>query len=305
LDHTESSLSPRQKERRDEAEQIVSVIVRRHAEAKRDPDDILNFAIAEGLVQCRRSVSSLMLSALGAGLIVGFSAMAVGVVSAMVTTGELPLPLRLAQALVYPLGFVICIVSGTELFTEHTATSLYPALDGRTAMKNVLRVWAVVLTGNLAGATLSAGMLALAEPVIQASVGYATIGEHLMEPGAAALFLSAILAGWLMAMGAWLVLATPPGVAEIASIFVVTFLIGLGGLHHSIAGTAEAVLACLTTDTMGPLDVVRFISIAAVGNLVGGSVFVALLNYGHLRPTQTHEPDGNTPESPESGGAAG
>lgn len=59
---------------------------------------------------------------------------------------------------------------------------------------------------------------------------------------------SALLAGWLMALGAWLVLATPPTVSQLASIYVVTFLIGLGGLHHSIAGSAEALSGYLTSD---------------------------------------------------------
>jgi formate/nitrite transporter FocA (FNT family) len=49
----------------------------------------------------------------------------------------------------------------------------------------------------------------------------------------------------------------------------------------------EAFVAFLVTDTMGALDVVRFIGTAAAGNLVGGSVFVALLNYGHIRPIKS------------------
>jgi len=284
--HATPQPSPRQRQRQREDARLPRVIVQRHAEARRDPDDILHFAIEEGLAQCRRTTLSLGLSALGAGLIVAFSAMAVGVVTEMVVSGELPLPLRLAQALVYPLGFVMCVVSGTELFTEHTATSMYPALDRRTGLRSVARVWAVVLVGNLFGAFISAVLLTLAEPVVGAAAGYAEVGHHLTDPGVGALFVSAVLAGWLMAMGAWLVLATPPGVAEVVSIFVVTFLIGLGGLHHSIAGSAEAFVAWLVTDTMTPLEVARFTSVAAAGNLVGGSVFVALLNYGHLRPTQ-------------------
>ncbi len=261
--------------------------MRRHAEAKRDPDDILSFAIEEGLIQCERSTASLGLSAVGAGLIVGFSAMAVGIITSMVQGGELAGPVRLAQALVYPLGFVFCVVSGTELFTEHTATSLYPALDGKSRFTSVLRVWGIVFAGNVIGAAISASLLALADPVVHASAGYATIGHHLVDPSTSALFVSALMAGWLMALGAWLILATPPGVAEIVSIYLVTFLIGLGGLHHSIAGSVEAFVAFLLTDSMSALDVVRFIAVAAAGNLVGGSVFVALLNYGHIRPTQS------------------
>jgi formate/nitrite transporter FocA (FNT family) len=285
------TLSPRQRERSEEEARYPQVIVRRHAEAKRDPDDILQFAIEEGLIQAQRAPVSLGLSAIGAGLIVGFSAMAVGIVSALVASGELPVPLRLAQAVVYPLGFVFCVVSGTELFTEHTATSLYPALDGHVPFSRVLRVWGLVFLGNLVGAAVSAGLLALADPVIGASAGYEVIGHHLTDPAAPALFMSAVMAGWLMALGAWLILATPPGVAEVMLIYMVTALIGLGGLHHSIAGSVEAFVAFLVTDTMGALDVLRFVTIAALGNLVGGSVFVALLNYGHIRPTQSRAPD--------------
>jgi len=42
-------------------------------------------------------------------------------------------------------------------------------------------------------------------------------------------------------------------------------------------------VAWLATDAVTLPEVLRFTGIAAVGNLVGGSVFVALLNYGHLR----------------------
>jgi formate/nitrite transporter FocA (FNT family) len=147
-------------------------------------------------------------------------------------------------------------------------------------------VWGIVLAGNLVGAALSAVLLLLAEPVIGAREGYGVVAHHLVDPSTGALFASSVLAGWLMAMGAWLVLATPPGVAEVVSIAIVTGLIGLGGLHHSIAGSVEAFLGWWVAGAIGPWDVLRFVAVAAPGNLVGGSVLVALLNHGHLRSTQ-------------------
>ena len=98
---------------------------------------------------------------------------------------------------------------------------------------------------------------------------------------------SATLAGWLMALGAWLILSTPPTVSQITSIYVVTFLIGLGGLHHSIAGAAEIFTAVLMSESFGPADAARFLLLAVVGNTIGGSLFVAVLNYAHIRKTQT------------------
>jgi len=103
--------------------------------------------------------------------------------------------------------------------------------------------------------------------------------------------VSAVLAGWLMALGAWLVLATPPRVSQVVLIYLVTFLIGLGGLHHSIAGSVELFAALLAADVISLAESARFLLLALGGNLLGGSVFVAVLNYGHIRQSQIVQDD--------------
>lgn len=279
----------RGRERLDEEERFVPVIVKRTDESRRHPDDVLATAIAEGLEQLNRPTFSLALSALAGGLILGFTAMAVAVVTvATAPLGE-PMLQRLATALVYPLGFVLCLMSGTELYTEHTATAVYPVLDRQASLPSLLRLWAVVAAGNLVGAFASAGLLTLADPVIGARAGYLAIGRHLVEPAAGHLLVSALLAGWLMALGAWLILATPPTVSQLATLYTVTFLIGLGDLHHSIAGAVEMFAALLAGDAFTPAQAARFLALALVGNLLGGSIFVALLNYGHIRHSRAGE----------------
>ena len=177
-------------------------------------------------------------------------------------------------------------MSGTQLFTEHTATAVYPVLDRRCSVLGLLRLWVVVLAGNLIGALLSSHLLVLAEGVIHAEIGYIEIGKHLTSYAAQPLFFSALLAGWLMALGAWLVMSTSPAMSQMASIYIVTFIIGIGGLHHSIAGSVEIFTAYLLSDLFSVEQVFRFIAMTVVGNLVGGSIFVAMLNYGHIRQTQ-------------------
>jgi formate/nitrite transporter FocA (FNT family) len=269
-----------------EDESFVPVIVKRTDEARRHPDDILQTAIEEGLEQIRRPTVSLGLSALAGGLILGFTAMAVAVVTVVTSQAGWYALARLATALVYPLGFVVCMMSGTELFTEHTATAVYPVLDRRASIRSLLRLWGVVLVGNLIGAFCSAGLLSLGDEVIQAREGYLEIGRHLVQFGPVPLFSSAVLAGWLMALGAWLILATPPTVSQLASIYVVTFLIGVGGLHHSIAGAVEIFTAVLMSAEFTLGSALRFVGLASLGNLTGGSLFVAMLNYGHIRKSR-------------------
>lgn len=282
----ERPVTERGKSKAREDAEFLPVIVKRIDEARRHPDDTLEIAIKEGYEQLRRPLLSLALSSIAAGLILGFSAMAVAVVTTTMANFGLPMLTRILTAMAYPLGFVVCIKSGTELFTEHTATAVYPVLDQRASVWSLLRLWVVVLAGNLIGTAGSAFLLTLAETVIGAREGYIEIGRHLVEFGSLPLLVSSTLAGWLMALGAWLICATPPNVSPISSVYIVTFLIGLGGLHHSIAGSAEMFTALsLSTDfTIG--EVVRFIGLAVIGNLIGGSLFVAALNYGHIRQSQ-------------------
>ncbi|MEJ2084861.1 MAG: formate/nitrite transporter family protein [Acidobacteriota bacterium] len=276
----------RQQERSHEDQKFVPVIIKRTDEARRHPDDILQMAIEEGLEQLERPPLSLFLSAVSAGLILGFTAMAVGVMASVVTNLDSEPLQRLAIALVYPFGFVVCLMSGTELFTEHTATAVYPVLDQRSRLWRLFRLWFLVGIGNLLGAAAVAWLLVRAEPVIGARQGYLYIGRHLVEPSLLPLLVSAVLAGSLMALGAWLILATPPTVSQLFSIYIVTFLIGLGGLHHSIAGAAEIFTAYLIGSELTMPEVVRFVGVALLGNLIGGSLFVAGLNYAHIRQSR-------------------
>jgi len=287
LDDTVEHPQERKTQRLEEDKSFTPVIVKRTDQHRRHPDDVLVTAVAEGLEQLNRPVLSLALSSVAAGLILGFTAMAVGIATAAAAPlHDWPLLSRMLVSLVYPLGFVVCLMSGAELFTEHTATAVYPVLDRRARVSGLLRLWVIVIAGNLVGAVMSAGLLTLAEPVIGARAGYIEVGRHLVEPPSFALVVSAVLAGWLMALGAWLILATPAGLSQIVSIFTVTFLIGIGGLHHSIAGSVEMFVAFFVSSEFTLLQSVRFIGLALFGNLVGGSLFVAVLNYAHIRETQ-------------------
>ena len=281
----------REVEREDENRDFVPVIVKRTDGAMRHPDDILENAIVEGLEQLDRRSLSLFLSAMAAGLILGFTAMSVAVAETWTMSSDFANGSRLVTALVYPLGFVLCIMSGTQLFTEHTATAVYPVLDRRGKLSALIRLWLIVIAGNLCGAMISAGFLFAGDAVVQAKMGYVAIGHHLVNFGGVPLFISALLAGWLMALGAWLIMAAQATLSQMASIYIVTFIIGIGGLHHSIAGSAEIFTAYFISDDFSMSQVIRFISMTIFGNLVGGSIFVALLNYAHIRETQKTSPD--------------
>ncbi len=284
---TENSKNQRSKDRKQENREAQNVIVTRIDQHQAHPDDILNFAVREGREQIERSWPSLVASSLAAGLILGFAAMVVAKMKYLGMESELsPMAAQLATALVYPLGFVICILSGTQLFTEHTATAVYPYLDKKCSLSAFLRMLGLVAVGNIVGTFISAILIFLVNAVVKAKAGYIAVAMHQMDYGHWEIFMSAILAGWLMAQGSWLVLSTRADVEKIFLIYIVTFIIGLCGLHHSIVGSAELFAGKFFGASISGLDVALSIVVMLAGNFAGGAIFVGLLNYGHIRKLQ-------------------
>ena len=89
-----------------------------------------------------------------------------------------------------------------------------------------------------------------------------------------------------MAQAAWLVTLSPHTSGQILAIYLVTFVIGVGGLHHSIAGTNEWLIAAFVGNDVTLGAGLRFTGLALIGNTIGGTIFVAILNYVHIRGSQ-------------------
>jgi formate/nitrite transporter FocA (FNT family) len=271
----------RAKERKQETEQYVPVILKRTDETFRHADDVLEMAIHEGKLQLKRPALSLFMSSVAAGMIIGFTVLAVAVMTQVL--GDMKGVNRIFIASVYPLGFVLCILSRTQLFTEHTATAVYPLLDRGASFGGVIKLWMTVIVGNMVGGLIIAALLYSAEPVIDAKEGYVMIAMHVLNYPFSALLFSAILAGWLMAIGAWTILSTHSTTGQIICIYIATFIIGVGGLHHSIAGSVELFVGVLMSPDVNGFVVLPYVGVMLLGNAIGGSVFVALVNYGHIR----------------------
>ncbi len=251
-------------------------------EATKPAETILRQEIEVGAEQLERPARGLLLSAVSAGLDIGFGPLMVATVLAVATTETLFV--RGVMALGYAIGFVIVILGRSELFTEHTTLAVLPLLSGKTTVARVGRLWALVYTGNLVGALLFS---IFAAPMgigiglfTAADVG--RIGSHLVGHDGWAVLGSAVAAGWMMGLVSWLVTAARDTVGQILIILLVAGAIAFLQLHHSIAGSVELLMGVV----VGQVSVaayLRFLLLATLGNAVGGIVLVAGLKFGHVR----------------------
>jgi formate/nitrite transporter FocA (FNT family) len=235
----------------------------------------------EGEGELARTKAALWWSALGAGLSIGFSLLAQALLKTYLPASP---GAWIVEALGYSVGFLIVILSRQQLFTENTLTAVLPVIARRKLewVWVMLRLWGIVLGGNLVGCFLFASFLAFSgtlSPEI-ASAAH-EVGAKLMTNAASEMFVKGIVAGWLIAALVWM-LPSAEG-TEIFVITLMTYLIALGGFAHVVAGSAEALYLLLTgAESLGRVVFVFFLPTLA-GNVFGGTLLFAVLSYAQVR----------------------
>lgn len=253
------------------------------ADQPKEVTQILGEQIDTGLKEFKRSNSGLFISALAAGLEIGFSLLFMGSIFTLFHDSISPEFLQLSLAICYPIGFIFVIIGRSELFTEHTALAILPVLDGSASFKDLLSLWGLVYAGNLLGGYIFGFIISNIGP----AVGFIEveslthIAHELINHNWHTIFLSALLAGWMMGLLGWLVTSSQETISRIAIIILVTFIIGLAGLHHCIVGSIEVFSGMISSSDIGIDSYLKFQLWATIGNAIGGAVFVSLLKYGH------------------------
>ena len=252
-------------------------------ESQKRYEEILESEISQGLQELNRPADGLILSGLSAGLDIGFSLL---LMAAMITAvgGELPSGVvRILVANMYSVGFIFVVLGRSELFTEHTSLAVFPVLGGQAGLLELGRLWGLVYVSNLVGAAAFALLAVRIGPglgVVEASA-FGEIAHSMVDHGAAMIFLSALLAGWMMGLLSWLLSASRETIAQILIVWLVTAAIGFGQLHHSIVGTVEVLSGVFAGLGVTMADYAHFLLWSTLGNAIGGVIFVALIKYSH------------------------
>ena len=70
--------------------------------------------------------------------------------------------------------------------------------------------------------------------------------------------------------------------ARVWVIIIITYVVGLGGLAHVIAGAVEAAYLAIVHERTWLEFLVGFVLPALIGNIIGGVALVAALNHAQI-----------------------
>ena len=235
----------------------------------------------QGDQELERSVAALWWSALAAGLTMGLSLMAMGLLNSRLPDGE---GFKVIASFGYCAGFLAVILARQQLFTENTLTAVLPIMTKPTLNNfgRLLRLWSVVLVGNLCG-TLLVAYVMLNLPIFDSKtdLAFLDIGRKIMENGASQMFAKGIVSGWMIATMVWMIPSMES--AKMWIIILITYLMALGDFTHIVVGSAEVSYLVFAGELPWKDFWLVFAGPTLVGNIVGGSFIFALISHAQIR----------------------
>lgn len=272
-DRDEEPAPPRAEELQNRLQTAIS--------APPEPVMIHDIIREDGERELARSIGALAWSGFGAGLSMGFSFLMLAVIRAMLPDE----PWRiLVSGFGYTIGFMIVVLGRQQLFTESTLTAVLPVLTERTlaCIVKMLRLWVVVLVANIVGTFLFAWLLSIPDLFSdEITRSLTAVGQEALKDPFWPMAIKAMLAGWLIALMVWLLPSA--GQSRLLMILIITYTVAIAHFSHLIAGSVEAAYL-VSTDQISLWHYLgHFFVPTFLGNTIGGTSLVALLNHAPVR----------------------
>ena len=235
----------------------------------------------QGDQELERSIAALFWSALAAGLTMGLSLMAMGLFYSRLPQGDSS---QVIASLGYSAGFLAVLLARQQLFTENTLTAVLPVMTEPTVRNfgRLLRLWSVVLVGNLAG-TILVSYVMLNLPIFDSKtdVAFLDVGRKVMENDLNQMFAKGIISGWMIATMVWMIPSMET--AKVWIILMITYLMALGDFTHIVVGSVEVSYLVWAGEVSWAAFWLDFAAPTLIGNIIGGSFIFALISHAQVR----------------------
>ena len=177
-----------------------------------------------------------------------------------------------------PLGLMMVLVTGGELFTGNTAIMTASFLEGKVTAVDVIRNWSLSFLGNFVGSVLMASLVAGSGTLVPATAPFASAVAKTSLPFQQA-FFRGVLCNWLVCSAVYMASGASSLASKMVAIwFPISAFVALG-LEHSIANMFIIPLGMMLG---APVTIKAFLLNnllpVTLGNMMAGVVAVAVAN---------------------------
>lgn len=197
-------------------------------------------------------------------------------------TAENPGLQKLLSGCVFPLGLILVVVLGAELFTGNNALLVPAFMKQRCSIWLMLKNWGVVYVGNFVGAIaltwtlVYACGLTAADPYHSAIIG---IARAKVSMPWLTVFLKGIGANWCVCLAVWLALSGHSLTEKVIGCWFPVMAFVALGYEHSIANMFFIPLGMMEgADITAAQAIWANLIPATLGNIAGGALLVGAVH---------------------------
>ena len=188
---------------------------------------------------------------------------------------------KLAGACVFPVGLIMVLTAGSELFTGNNLMVM-AALRRKITWRRMLLNWLMVFIGNFLGALLVSVLVVYSGVLDGMAETVAGVATAKMELGFLEAILRGVLCNFLVCIAVWMSFASESMSGKILAIFGPVMLFVLCGFEHSVANMYYGPAGVLVSLRNGMTEInfgeflLNNLLPVTIGNIIGGAGFVGL-----------------------------
>ena len=185
---------------------------------------------------------------------------------------------------VFPVGLIIVVIAGSELFTGNVMFMTLGLLDGKASVGGLAKNWVISWIFNFVGALFVAYVLAYMSGIIAPDTIFGakalTVATGKVAPKLD--FTQALIRGigcnWLVCLAVWLANASDDIIGKIVGIWFPIMAFVCIGFEHSVANMFFIPLGLFLDPTAVTwAGIFGNLVPVTIGNIIGGAIFVSCI----------------------------
>lgn len=207
---------------------------------------------------------------------------------------------RAIAASVFPIGLILIVFTGADLFTGNTMIMTISTLHKKTNWSSLIISWSVSFVSNLCGCLIFQYIfvyyadLLTNEPYRSYAINFTELKHRQTWH---VLFLRGIAGNWLVCLALWLASSGRELFSKVIGIYLPIWLFVSVGYEHSIANMFTVQMGMLLGADVSILNYVLHILLpVTVGNIIGGSIFVGFIYWYLYLKTSSEIPINSSAE---------
>ena len=240
------------------------------------PGEVANATINSGIKKANLKLSSCILLGILAGVFIGLGGLGNILVTQTLSSIDVGLA-RLAGAAVFPVGLILVVICGAELFTGNNLMTL-AFMNKKISLSGLLTNWSIVYLANFVGSVvLVLGVFYGGTLTGDAASKAISIAESKVALTAFELIIRGILCNVVVVLAVWMATASQDVISKIFACWFPIMLFVLCGFEHSVANMFFIPMGMLLGANVTIGQLITNLIFVTIGNIIGGAILIPIV----------------------------